>query len=204
MGFIAKPYQIRDLGANSAYAINRNFDVIYTEFNGNIDIDNLKAGNLVRASLWGAIRLDGTNPPAEALTGDYPGLDFSTTATNTIRASFECPHDCDITKPIAVVLSYVMTTAHSGNVELSFSRTVTSLNSSLGTPTSSANTLNPDDSANVYEQDSTFNVPAAALSAKTDIAAIKLERQGASANDTHTGLFRLLDLEIEYTTDGTV
>jgi|GEM_PF-5909719 len=148
------------------------------------------------------LRLDDTNPPDTGIVGYQPSVDFGPTSDEIAYFNFAVPSDCDTSHDINLRLGYCMSTSGTGTVVMAMAYQVISSGGDA-TPADTGTdsvTINPPDSAEVMAFDTSLTIPAADIPNNNAVIGVKLYRDANNANDTHGGDFRLLTLEVQYTT----
>ena len=159
-------------------------------------------GSGTKRSFVPIVTFDEWAAPNWGKIGYFSSVDFGPDEQEIIYISFKVPNDCDISADITLRLGYVMAGADSGDVVMAMAYTVVSESGDI-TPADTGTdtvTIDPSDSADVYESDASLAVANADLSAVTQIVGIKLYRDAINGSDTHKDAIRIVSLEIEYTT----
>lgn len=147
-----------------------------------------------------AFLLDTTNPPANALAGYTPVLDFSASVDQLIYVVFPVPPDLDVTKTSKLRIRCTMSTSAAGNVVFAGDRVeAKDAESVTGVGTAFTATITPNATAGLR---STHDIVTFAANTfeQADTITLRLYRNADDAADTHGGLLRLITIELEYTT----
>ena len=160
-------------------------------------------GSGTKRILTPAVELDVTSPPDTGMVGYHSAIMFDPDTDEIIHFGFKVPNDCDVTADITLRLGFCMATANAGAVVMAIAYTVVSASGDI-TPAADTGTdtetIDPSDTAEIYESNIGLKIANAHLSATTQIIAGKLYRDADNGADTHTGDFDLISLELEYTT----
>lgn len=161
--------------------------------------DILQVGEIKRISP-GSFLLDATNAPVNALAGYTPVLDFDPATAQYIYAVFPIPTDFDVIKTSKLRIGCTMSTSAAGNVVFAGDRVAAKDGEAVtGVGTAFTATITPNATAGLR---STHDIVTFAANTfeQADTVTLRLFRDAANAADTHGGLFRLITVEIEYTT----
>ena len=146
---------------------------------------------------------DDTSPPDAGIVGLQPCVDYGPTSDEISYFNFPIPCDCDITADILLRLGYCMSTANAGDAVMAIAYDVIAASGDI-TPAANTDTdsetIDPSDTAEILEYNTGLAIANADISALTNTIGVKLYRDADNGADTHTGDFRLVTLELQYTT----
>jgi len=160
-------------------------------------------GSGTKRTLTPFVYLDDTSSPDTGLVGLQPSVDFGPTADEICYFNFNVPVDCDVAADITLKLGFCMSSANAGTVVMAIAYDVVSASGDV-TPAANTGTdtvtIDPSDTAEILEYDTSLAVANAHITALTQLIGVELYRDADHASDTHTGDFRLISLELQYTT----
>lgn len=140
--------------------------------------------------------------PSGGIMGNFPTIDFAAVSGNNeiVYAGLPMPVDMDPSQPSFLQATYGMGTANAGTVRMAGNYSHVAVGASLaGTGTAWAVTLTPNPAASLRKTDTLVTFPPGTFSAD-DAIGIKIYRDRAHADNTHTGAWRIVTLELEYIT----
>lgn len=154
----------------------------------------------IKTFLINEVFLDATNPPAQALSGNNPVLDFDPSTDQIIYATIPIPPDMDVTATVAIRATITMSTSSAANVVIAGDYLAIANGDSItGTATTYTVTTTPDATAGELSLVTAATVAANTFSSN-GLIALEFRRDADNGSDNHGGNLRLVTLELRYTT----